>query len=308
MYIVEYEGLNLAKIGFTASSLQTRLSQLRGWAGRPDGSLPPLKLLATYEGDRELERALHRHFRHRVVFGAEGFNAAWVKASLPLDLAAICANDATPLPIEDEVTEVLPKGYRAIHPTASELDALLESDAQWSAEVQRLRFPAGLTRTKRMLKRPLTDSEVERLVNGLSPGDLALVWCFLGAGLRYSEVCGCRVGDVQDTYMTPLNRKVYVSKQGQAVLGQWVRTLEDKSPNAPLLPSRKWGGRLRLNSVLDRVARLLTRGKIIADPGSLRTTHMVGLWNQRTNLKVIARQLGYDSERQLYDLLAEAVL
>lgn len=307
VYVVEYEGTGIAKIGYT-TNFPRRLQQLQRWMAA-SGKQPTLQLLITFEGGPELEQALHHHFRHRVRHGDEGFDAAWVKASLPhLDTQAVL-QAYSERGQWDEVTEVLPPGYRPTHPTEDELAQMLEGNEVWREEVARLRFPIGFNRHKSMHKRPLVDAEVQHLLDTLSVRDQAFIWCSLGAGVRPNETVALTVRDLsQEGSLSVNGHTCYLSRQGFAVLSAHRDTLEDNGPHAPLFPSRKGGSCLLDTAGIKIVATRLREAGIQADPASLRTTHMVGLYQQGTSLEVIARQMRYDSVAKMRPVLAEALL
>ena len=307
MYIVEFEGTGVVKIGYT-TNLAQRLSQLRSWAGRTNKKLPALTVLATYEGTQELERALHHRFRNRVVRGWEGFEAAWIKASLPLNLDVTLASYRNPWP-DDETTEPLPRGYAAPRLSVAEIETACELDARWFAEVNRLQFPAGITRPCfGMLKRPLTDLEVQRLSSHLTGRDNALVWAILGTGLRIPDAATLACGALRGGRVTLQERHLYCSAQARAVLTPYIETLERRAPDAPLFPSRKGSGALQSQAAFDRIALLLKENDVHAEPTSLRMTHAIALWAQGTELAIIAKQLGYMSEEAARQAMAEALI
>ena len=307
VYVIEYEGAGVVKIGFT-TNLTSRLNSLRQWLDTPSRQQPAMRLLTTFEGTAELERALHHHFRHRVCHGREGFDAAWVKAALPsLNLSEVLATYRSPHTWEDEVTEITPPGYHPTHPSPAELEEMCADADLWREEVARLRFPIGFVRQKNMLKRPLTDTEVSRLLAPLTMRDQAFMWCGLGGGLLPSEIPTLTIRDVSDHYVMVSGRRAHLSRQAYKVLAAHIRTLEDTSPESAVFPSRK-GGALRGTSSFALIATRLAESKISAEPSSLRTTHMVGLYQQGTALEVIAKQTGYDSVAKLRPVLAAALL
>jgi integrase/recombinase XerD len=153
--------------------------------------------------------------------------------------------------------------------------------------------------------RPLLDHEIERLTRGCPLRDRALVWACLGAGLRASEACDLRCGDVgQDGAVLVRDGKggeariVYLSGQALEAVSQHRVTLEDQGEDSPLFPSRKRrSGRpacMNPTSAVDLIKRLMAeRGITNASSHSLRRTHAQALETRGVNPRIIQRQLGH---------------
>lgn len=150
--------------------------------------------------------------------------------------------------------------------------------------------------------RPLLPEEVWRLLGVASPRDRALIWCCLGAALRVGEACKLRRGDVgsdgsllieRSHAKSKKSRHVYLSPQGRQALQEWTQSLPD-DPGAPLFPSRKGGGHIRLGSRL--IDTLMEKAGIRgASSHSLRRTHATRLRDNTADLQSIKAQLGHSS-------------
>jgi len=158
--------------------------------------------------------------------------------------------------------------------------------------------------------RPLLDSEIQALTSEASPRDRALIWLCLGAGLRAQEAAGVRVQHLNsDGSLTVPSttakgkhpRLVYLSTQAHTILLQWLATLEDRSPEAPMFPSRKRKhGQLQClqpGTVVDLVKDLMVQAGITgASSHSLRRTHATRLRDTTdADLVLIKAQLGHSS-------------
>ncbi|MFH8692634.1 GIY-YIG nuclease family protein [Streptomyces anulatus] len=98
VYVIGSPGSHFVKIGFSKTP-QKRLSTLQ------IGSPVPLTLLATFEGGRDLETSLHRHFascrRHGEWFelGADPLEAVGAAASIHIQLSHSSARLSSDNPV-----------------------------------------------------------------------------------------------------------------------------------------------------------------------------------------------------------------
>lgn len=155
--------------------------------------------------------------------------------------------------------------------------------------------------------RPLQGYEIQRLTNGCSPRDTALVWCCLGAGLRAAEAAALLVGDLgQDGSVLVRHGKgdkariVYLTGQAMEAVNQHRVTLEHRRETDPLFPSRKRrAGKptpMLATSAVNLIKALMEqRGISNASSHSLRRTHAQGLEAQGASVRVIQVQLGHES-------------
>lgn len=158
-----------------------------------------------------------------------------------------------------------------------------------------------------MAARPLQSYEIQRLTQGCTARDRALVWCCLGAGLRAAEAAALQVGDVAPDGAVLVRhgkgdreRLVYLTGQALEAVNQHRATLEFQEPGDPLFPSRKRrAGRptaMLPTSAVNLIGQLMAeRGIGNASSHSLRRTHAQGLEAQGASVRVIQRQLGHRS-------------
>jgi integrase/recombinase XerD len=149
--------------------------------------------------------------------------------------------------------------------------------------------------------RPLLPEEIGRLTHAASPRDRAILWCCLGAGLRISEACKLRVGDLGSDGSILIDarhaksrkpRRVYLSEEAKPYVLAWLEQRGSHDPKAPLFPSRKGGTPIQSGSQL--VEQLMARAGIYgASSHSLRRTHATGLRDQGADLQVVKTQLGH---------------
>ena len=153
--------------------------------------------------------------------------------------------------------------------------------------------------------RPLLPHEIDRLTQGCSSRDRAVVWCCLGAGLRASESAELACGDVgADGALLVKDGKggeariVYLNGQALEAVMQHKATLEFAGDKDPLFPSRK-----RRRGVLspmsakwavDLIKKLMVQSGIDnASSHSLRRTHAQALETNGVSPRIIQRQLGH---------------
>lgn len=143
----------------------------------------------------------------------------------------------------------------------------------------------------------------------------ALFFLGLGSGMRISEICQLKVGEVarrdrsgvwqvedlisleKHSTKSKRSRIVYLSKQAQKYLGEYLNQGPDCLPGRALFPSiMKPGEPIQSNTAIKLLKSMFQRANVShASSHSLRRTHANTLRRAGVDLKIIQEQLGHSS-------------